>query len=156
MPGFVDAHTHLLFAGVRREEFVARLAGTTYDGGGIRTTVEATAAATDDELLDLARGRVAAALAHGTTTMEVKSGYGLTVDSELRLLRLVGELARRTPVRLEATYLGAHVVPAGRDRDDYVDEVVDDPSAGGRGRRPVGRRLLRPGASSPSRRPGGS
>ncbi len=124
VPGFVDAHTHLLFAGVRREEFVARLAGTSYDGGGIRTTVEATAAATDDVLLDLAAARVAAALAHGTTTMEVKSGYGLTVDSELRLLRLAGELAPRTPVRLEATYLGAHVVPAGRDRDDYVDEVV--------------------------------
>ena len=124
VPGFVDAHTHLLFAGVRRAEFVARLAGTTYDGGGIRTTVEATAAATDDELLDLAAGRVAAALAHGTTTMELKSGYGLTVESELRLLGLVGELARRTPVRLEATYLGAHVVPAGRDRDDYVAEVV--------------------------------
>jgi imidazolonepropionase len=124
VPGFVDAHTHLLFAGVRRAEFVARLAGTSYDGGGIRTTVEATAAATDAELLELAGGRVAAALAHGTTTMEVKSGYGLTVESELRLLRLVGELAQRTPVRLEATYLGAHVVPAGRDRDDYLDEVV--------------------------------
>ena len=124
VPGFVDAHTHLLFAGVRRAEFVARLAGTTYDGGGIRTTVEATAAATDDELLDLAAGRAAAALAHGTTTMEVKSGYGLTVESELRLLGLVAELARRTPVRLEATYLGAHVVPAGRDRDDYVAEVI--------------------------------
>jgi len=124
VPGFVDAHTHLLFAGVRRAEFVARLAGTTYDGGGIRTTVEATAAATDDELLDLAAGRAAAALADGTTTMEVKSGYGLTVESELRLLGLVAELARRTPVRLEATYLGAHVVPAGRDRDDYVAEVI--------------------------------
>ena len=124
VPGFVDAHTHLLFAGVRREEFVARLAGTSYDGGGIRTTVAATAAASDADLLDLAQARVDAALGHGTTTMEVKSGYGLTVESELRLLRLVGELARRTPVRLEATYLGAHVVPAGRDRDDYVDEVV--------------------------------
>jgi imidazolonepropionase len=124
VPGFVDAHTHLLFAGVRREEFVARLAGTSYDGGGIRTTVAATAAASDADLLDLAQARVDAALGHGTTTMEVKSGYGLTVESELRLLRLVGELARRTPVRLEATYLGAHVVPAGRARDDYVDEVV--------------------------------
>ena len=124
VPGFVDAHTHLVFAGVRREEFVARLAGRTYDGGGIRTTVEATAAASDDDLVDLAAGRAAAALAHGTTTMEVKSGYGLTVDSELRLLRLVGELSRRTPIRLEPTYLGAHVVPAGRDRDDYVAEVV--------------------------------
>ena len=124
VPGFVDAHTHLVFAGVRREEFVARLAGRTYDGGGIRTTVEATAAASDDDLVELAAGRAAAALAHGTTTMEVKSGYGLTVDSELRLLRLVGELSRRTPIRLEPTYLGAHVVPAGRDRDDYVAEVV--------------------------------
>ena len=124
VPGFVDAHTHLMFAGVRREEFVARLAGRTYDGGGIRTTVEATAAASDDDLVELAAGRAAAALAHGTTTMEVKSGYGLTVDSELRLLRLVGALSRRTPIRLEATYLGAHVVPAGRDRDDYVAEVV--------------------------------
>ncbi len=124
LPGFVDAHTHLLFAGVRREEFVARLAGTSYDGGGIRTTVAATAAASDQELLDLAAARAGAALAHGTTTMEVKSGYGLTVESELRLLRLARELADRTPVRLEATYLGAHVVPAGRDRGDYVEEVV--------------------------------
>jgi imidazolonepropionase len=124
VPGFVDAHTHLLFAGVRRDEFVARLAGTPYDGGGIRTTVEATAAASDAELLDLAAGRVARSLADGTTTMEVKTGYGLTPDSELRLLRLVGELRLRTPVRLEATYLGAHVLPAGRERRDYVEEVV--------------------------------
>jgi imidazolonepropionase len=124
VPGFVDAHTHLMYAGVRRDEFVARLAGVPYDGGGIRTTVEATAAATDDELLALAAGRVAAALAHGTTTMEVKSGYGLTIESELRLLRLIGELGRRTPVRLEATYLGAHVVPAGRGRGEYVEEVL--------------------------------
>lgn len=124
VPGFVDAHTHLLWAGVRRGEFVARLAGTAYDGGGIRTTVAATAAATDEELLDLASSRAAAALAHGTTTMEVKTGYGLTPDSELRLLRLVGELGERTPIRLEATYLGAHVVPAGRERGAYVEEVV--------------------------------
>jgi imidazolonepropionase len=124
VPGFVDAHTHLLYAGVRREEFVARLAGRPYDGGGIRTTVSATAAATDEELLDLAAGRAARAVASGTTTMEVKTGYGLAPDAELRLLRLVGELRARTPIRLEATYLGAHVVPAGRDRTEYVDEVV--------------------------------
>lgn len=124
LPGFVDAHTHLVHAGVRREEFVARLAGESYDGGGIRTTVSATAEATDAELLGLAEGRLARAVATGTTTMEVKSGYGLTRDSELRLLRLTGELAGRGPVRIEATYLGAHVVPAGRDREDYVEEVV--------------------------------
>jgi len=124
VPGFVDAHTHLVFAGVRRAEFVARLAGTSYDGGGIRTTVEATATATDDELVDLAAGRAGAALRHGTTTMEVKTGYGLSTDSELRLLRLVDQLSGRTPVRLHATYLGAHVVPAGRDREEYVAEVL--------------------------------
>ena len=124
VPGFVDAHTHLLFAGKRREEFVARLAGRAYDGGGIATTVAATAAATDAELLDLAAGRAALALSHGTTTMEVKSGYGLTMEAELRLLRLAGELRGRTPIGLEVTYLGAHIVPPGRDRADYVDEVV--------------------------------
>ena len=124
VPGFVDAHTHALYAGRRREEFVARLAGSAYDGGGIRTTVEATTAATDEELLGLAGTRITTALAQGTTTMEVKSGYGLSVDAELRLLRLIGELADRTPVRLEATYLGAHVLPAGRRRSDYVAEVV--------------------------------
>ena len=124
VPGFVDAHTHLLHAGVRREEFVARLAGTSYDGGGIRTTVAATTAASDDELLDLAAARAGRALRHGTTTMEVKTGYGLSPGAELRLLRLLTELQRRTPIRLEPTYLGAHVVPAGRDRREYVDEVV--------------------------------
>ena len=135
-PGFVDAHTHLVFAGVRRGEFVARLAGTTYDGGGIRTTVAATAAASDDELLDLALARATAALGHGTTTMEVKSGYGLSPGAELRLLRLVGELAGRTPVRVEATYLGAHVVPAGRERAEYVAEVLDTlPAAAAAGAR---------------------
>ena len=136
VPGFVDAHTHLVFAGVRREEFVARLAGESYDGGGIRTTVAATAAATDEELLTLAEGRLARAVATGTTTMEVKTGYGLTRESELRLLRLTRELARRGPVRIEATYLGAHVVPAGRDRRDYVDEVVGSlPAAAAAGAR---------------------
>lgn len=124
VPGFVDAHTHLVFAGVRRGEFVARLAGERYDGGGIRTTVEATRAAGTDELLRLAAGRAAAALAHGTTTMEVKTGYGLDRAEELRLLEVVRLLRAETPVRLEATYLGAHVVPAGRDRLDYVDEVI--------------------------------
>jgi imidazolonepropionase len=124
VPGFVDAHTHLVYAGVRRDEFVARLAGRRYDGGGIRVTVEATRAASDEELLALALDRAARALANGTTAMEVKSGYGLTVTDELRLLDLTAELARRTPVRLESTYLGAHVVPAGRDADDYVHEVI--------------------------------
>ena len=124
-PGFVDTHTHLVWAGVRREEFVARLAGVPYDAGGIQRTVAATRAATDGELLELAAARACAALAAGTTTIEVKTGYGLTPPDELRLLDVIGALARRVPLRIEATYLGAHVVPGGRDRGDYVAEVID-------------------------------
>ena len=136
VPGFVDAHTHLVFAGVRREEFVARLAGERYDGGGIRTTVAATRAASTEELVELAAGRAAAALAHGTTTMEVKTGYGLSPEQELRLLDVIAVLADRTPLRLEPTYLGAHVVPEGRDRESYVEEVVATlPAAAARGAR---------------------
>lgn len=124
VPGFVDAHTHLVYAGSRREEFVARLAGERYDGGGIHTTVAATRAASTAELLDLSHRRVQAALATGTTTMEVKSGYGLSPQEELRLLDVIAQLAERVPVRLESTYLGAHVVPVGADREHYVREVI--------------------------------
>jgi imidazolonepropionase len=124
LPGFVDAHTHLVWAGTRREEFVARLAGQTYDGGGIRTTVAATTSAGFDELVALAGERIDAAVAGGTTTLEVKTGYGLTPTEELRQLDVVVALAERGPARLEATYLGAHVVPAGRDADDYTEEVI--------------------------------
>jgi imidazolonepropionase len=136
VPGFVDAHTHLVFAGVRREEFVARLAGERYDGGGIRTTVAATRSASSEQLLELAAGRAAAAVSHGTTTMEVKTGYGLAPDEELRLLDVIEALAQQSPLRLESTYLGAHVVPEGRDRAGYVDEVVATlPLAASRGAR---------------------
>src|SRR3954466_4426772 len=124
VPGFVDPHTHLVWAGSRRDEFVARLAGASYDGGGINTTVAATRAASADELVSFATGRVRAMLANGTTTVEAKTGYGLAVADELRLLDVIRDVANRTPVRREATYLGAHVVPAGRERADYVEEVV--------------------------------
>jgi imidazolonepropionase len=124
VPGFVDAHTHLVYAGVRRDEFVARLAGERYDGGGIRTTVDATRAASVQELADRAVGRAALAVSHGTTTMEIKTGYGLTPDDELRMLDVIAAVSARTRLRVEATYLGAHVVPEGRDRDSYVDEVI--------------------------------
>jgi len=124
VPGFVDAHTHLVFDGVRRDEFTARLAGEPYDGGGIRVTVQATRAASDERLLELAQARAMTALDHGTTTMEVKTGYGLSPEHELRLLDVINHLSRRTALGLEPTYLGAHVVPTGRDRTEYVDEVV--------------------------------
>jgi imidazolonepropionase len=118
VPGFVDTHTHLVFAGDRSAEFAARMAGERYDGGGIAATVAATRAATDDALRAALAARMAELRAQGTTTVEIKSGYGLTVADEERALRLAAEV---TP---ETTFLGAHVVPAGADRRAYVDLVV--------------------------------
>ena len=120
VPGFVDSHSHLVFAGDRSAEFSARMAGTPYDGGGIGVTMAATRAASDDELRALLAGRVAEARGLGTTTIEVKSGYGLTVDDEARALRLAREVTGET------TFLGAHVVPpeAREDRAAYLDLVT--------------------------------
>jgi imidazolonepropionase len=120
LPGFVDSHAHLVFAGDRSVEFAARMAGHVYDGGGISTTVAATRAATDDELRALVAGRVAEMRAQGTTTVEIKSGYGLTVAQELRTLQLAGE------VTAETTFLGAHVVPREVRRDAYVALVTGE------------------------------
>ena len=116
IPGFVDSHAHLVFAGDRAAEFAARMAGEPYTGGGIGTTVAATRAASDDELRATVVRLRHEALRQGTTTIEIKSGYGLTVPDEARSLRLAFEVSPET------TYLGAHVVPAeyaGR-ADDYV------------------------------------
>ncbi|WP_250000926.1 imidazolonepropionase [Actinoplanes sp. M2I2] len=117
LPGFVDSHAHLVFAGDRAAEFGARMAGEPYTGGGIRTTVAATRAATDDDLLGNAGRLVAEARRQGTTTIEIKSGYGLSVAEEARSLRIARQLSDET------TFLGAHVVPAGSDPDEYVDLV---------------------------------
>lgn len=119
IPGFVDSHSHLVFAGDRVDEFEARMAGRPYTAGGIRTTVAATRAATDDELRSRLRHLVGQTRAQGTTTLEIKSGYGLTVADEARALRLARE------VTTETTFLGAHVVPAEYtdDRGAYVDLV---------------------------------
>ncbi|MGK5681112.1 imidazolonepropionase [Actinoplanes sp. URMC 104] len=117
LPGFVDSHAHLVFAGDRAQEFGARMAGEPYTGGGIRTTVAATRAASDDDLRRNARRLVEEARRQGTTTVEIKSGYGLSVADEARSLRIARELSDET------TFLGAHVVPAGHDPDAYVDLV---------------------------------
>ena len=122
IPGFVDAHTHLVFAGDRKEEFAARLAGQPYEAGGIMRTVEATRAAAFEELVSATVGRADAALASGTTTMEVKSGYGLDVETERRLLEAIREADRRTPVDLVPTFLGAHLAPD----PSYVDLVIEE------------------------------
>ena len=120
IPGFVDSHSHIVFAGDRAAEFEARMAGEKYAAGGIRSTVAATRAATDDELRARLRGFVDEMLAQGTTTVEIKSGYGLSVADEERLVRLAAEV---TP---EVTFLGAHVVPAefGGRANEYVDLVT--------------------------------
>lgn len=121
LPGFVDCHTHAVWAGSRREDFVGRLSGTAYSPAGIHSTVDATRAASYDELRAFAQRRVTTMLGNGTTTVEVKSGYGLTVDDELRLLDVANAL--HGPA-VTATYLGAHVMPRGRGRGEYVDEVI--------------------------------
>jgi imidazolonepropionase len=120
LPGFVDSHSHLVFAGDRGAEFAARMAGVPYDGGGIAVSVAATRAADDEALRALVAARVAEMRAQGTTTVEIKSGYGLTVEDEARALRIAREL---TP---ETTFLGAHVVPEEyrADRAAYVELVT--------------------------------
>jgi len=122
IPGFVDSHSHLVFAGDRSDEFEARMKGERYAAGGIRRTVGLTRAATDDALLANAAALVAEMRAQGTTTIEIKSGYGLTVEDETRALRLARTLTEET------TFLGAHVVPAEyTDRpDDYVALVTGE------------------------------
>lgn len=116
IPSFVDSHAHLVFAGDRAAEFAARMAGTPYDGGGIASSVRATRAASDDELRGLVADRIAEMRAQGTGTVEIKSGYGLTVEDEARALRIAGEFTTET------TFLGAHVVPAeyAARREEYV------------------------------------
>ena len=123
-PGLVDAHTHPVYAGDRSDETAARFAGEPYDGGGILRTVRATRAASDDELAGLLDGRLQGALASGTTTMEAKSGYGLSLPDELRSLRLLA--AADTPMRLVRTFLGAHAFPEGMGADRFVDSVVEE------------------------------
>jgi len=129
LPGFVDPHTHALFAGDRSDEFVARIEGATYTeimdgGGGIPVTVEAVREASEDDLVDALCEQLDVMLAHGTTTAEVKSGYGLDVETELRMLAAIERADERHPVDLVPTFMGAHAIPEGVETDDYVDRVV--------------------------------
>ena len=133
LPGFVDSHTHLVFAGSREAEYALRARGAGYQeiaaaGGGILSTVKATRAASVDELVALALPRLATLLAHGTTTTEVKSGYGLTTADELKMLEAAKGLGETQPVEVHANFCGAHEVPPeykGR-TDAYVDLVVNE------------------------------
>jgi imidazolonepropionase len=118
LPGFVDSHSHLVFAGDRAAEFAARMAGESYAAGGIRTTVAATRAATDEQLTGHVAHLVAEMRRQGTTTVEIKSGYGLTVTDEARSLAIARQFTEET------TFLGAHVVPDGASPEEYVDLVT--------------------------------
>jgi imidazolonepropionase len=142
VPGFVDAHTHALYAGDRRDELRRRLGGATYaqiaaEGGGIVSTVAATRAANEDALVAAARPRLAEMLACGTTTVEIKSGYGLELESELKMLRAIARLAAEQPVDVVATFMGAHEIPLEfrARRDEYVRRVIDEmiPAVAGAG-----------------------
>ena len=132
LPGFVDAHTHLVFAGDRSDEFAARLGGASYadiasSGGGILSTVAATRDASDEVLFDLAAARIRRMLATGTTTVEIKSGYGLDPETELRILKVAGRLGEELPVTVKSTFLGAHSVPAEfkEHREEYVALLIE-------------------------------
>ena len=128
-PGFVDAHTHLPFAGRRLDEFERRARGETYArilaaGGGIHATVRATREASVDDIVHLASGYLDTMLALGTTTVEAKSGYGLELETELRQLEALRELGEQHLVDVVPTFMGAHAVPAGQDPDAYIDELI--------------------------------
>ena len=133
LPGFVDSHTHLVFAGSREREFIQRAEGKTYleilgSGGGILSTVKATRDAAHSHLLSLGIENLDIMMCHGTTTVEIKSGYGLSVDEELKILRIIKELDKLHPVDIVSTFMGAHAVSAeyAGDAEGYVQHVIND------------------------------
>jgi imidazolonepropionase len=133
VPGFVDAHTHAMYAGDRRDELRRRLAGATYaeiaaQGGGIVSTVRATRDASEEQLVESTRARLAEMLACGTTTAEIKSGYGLDVASELKMLRAIRRLDAMQPIDVVATFMGAHEIPVDyrSRREEYIRLVIDE------------------------------
>lgn len=141
-PGLVDCHTHLVYGGDRAHEFELRLGGATYEeiaraGGGIVSTVRATRAASEDDLVRAALPRLDALIAEGVTTIEIKSGYGLELVAERRQLRTARRLAQERPVAVRTTFLGAHAVPPelGGDKEAYIDRVCRDmlPALAGEG-----------------------
>ncbi|HKP46995.1 MAG TPA: imidazolonepropionase [Pyrinomonadaceae bacterium] len=133
LPGFVDAHTHPVFAGTRADEFEERAAGVTYQeiatrGGGIQSTVNATRAATLDELVERGKRYAGWFMANGTTTVEAKSGYGLTLEDELKMLRAIKRLNAETPLHYVPTFLGAHSIPPEykSSREKYVSLLIEE------------------------------
>lgn len=133
VPGFVDPHTHMCFAALREGEFALRLAGTPYleilrQGGGILSSVQAVAAASEEELFANTLDHVCTALSLGSTTLEIKSGYGLDTENELKMLRVIGRVATESPVDIVATFLGAHAIPEQykTDPDAFVSLLINE------------------------------
>ncbi|OLD08903.1 MAG: imidazolonepropionase [Crenarchaeota archaeon 13_1_40CM_3_52_4] len=131
LPGFVDPHTHLVFQGSREEEFQQRLGGDSYldilrKGGGIMETVNKTRETSPPELLSIAQRRLNTMIEAGTTTIEIKSGYGLRLDEELKILRVIRQLKRQNPCRIAATFLGAHSIPTGTSPEEYTELVIEE------------------------------
>lgn len=129
LPGFVDSHTHLVFAGDRANEFSMRINGSTYEeiakaGGGIISTVKAVRKASKAELKKLALKRIRSSIGFGVTTIEAKSGYGLNLENEIKLLEVINELKKEIPIEIFATFLGAHAYPKERTRQQYLDELI--------------------------------
>jgi len=131
LPGFVDPHTHLIFQGSREDEFQLRLGGASYldvlrKGGGIMETVNKTHQTTPTELLSTAQNRLNSMMEAGTTTLEIKSGYGLYLEGELKILRVIRQLKRQNPCQVASTFLGAHAVPAWMTPEDYAKTVIEE------------------------------
>lgn len=130
LPGFVDCHTHALYAGDRMAEHVLKMQGASYadiakTGGGIISTVKAVRAASEAELIEQTLPRLEALMAEGVTAVEIKSGYGLDLETELKMLRAIRALPEHLPLDVTATFLGAHAVPPGAYRETYMQEVLD-------------------------------
>jgi len=126
LPGLVDPHTHVAFVGTREEEFLARLQGLPYTDGGILSSAHAVAAANEEEIVEQAGRFLRRMLACGTTTVEIKSGYGLSLEGEVKLLLAIRRLKKTMPMRIVATFLGAHAVPAEVRRDDYISTIITE------------------------------
>lgn len=131
LPGFIDSHTHSVFAGSRADEYSMRINGSTYEeiakaGGGILSTVQSVRKASKGELKKLAARRIRSSIGFGVTTIEVKSGYGLDTTAEIKMLEVINELAKELPIDVFSTFLGAHAFAIEKSRDEYIDEIIFD------------------------------
>jgi imidazolonepropionase len=130
-PSFVDSHTHLIFPASREEEFVMKIKGASYQeiaakGGGILNSARKLAQVSEDELYECSLRRIGEIIRSGTGAVEIKSGYGLSLDAELKMLRVAKRLKQTVPVAIKTTFLGAHAVPEGKTKKDYVREIIDE------------------------------